>query len=130
MPSYLHPGVYVEEIPSGVKPIEGVGTSTAAFIGFTTKGAVEKPELILRFDDYVDDYGGLRDLGNAAVGDRMGLAVSAFFQNGGTKAYIGPVLSYYEVVREGDRMTDEGWDQMLRAGEEPPRPEWVYEFVR
>ena len=33
MPSYLHPGVYIEEIPSGSKPIEGVATSVAAFVG-------------------------------------------------------------------------------------------------
>ncbi len=88
MPTYLHPGVYIEEIPSGVKPIEGVGTSTAAFVGFTTKGPIGEPELLLKRDDYNSRYGGLRDLGAVAIGDRMGLAVSAFFQNGGTKAYV------------------------------------------
>jgi phage tail sheath protein FI len=88
MPTYLHPGVYIEEIPSGVKPIEGVGTSTAAFVGFTTKGPIGEAQLLLKRDDYDSRYGGLRDLGAAAIGDRMGLSVSAFFQNGGTKAYI------------------------------------------
>ena len=88
MPTYLHPGVYIEEIPSGVKPIEGVGTSTAAFVGFTTKGPIGEPQLLLKRDDYNSQYGGLRDLGTAAIGDRMGLSVSAFFQNGGTKAYV------------------------------------------
>lgn len=87
MPSYLHPGVYVEEIPSGSKPIEGVGTSTAAFIGFTTKGPVGEPNLISKWDDYDKEYGGIRNTG-AAKGDPMGFSVSAFFQNGGTKAYI------------------------------------------
>ena len=88
MPTYLHPGVYVEEVPSGVKPIEGVGTSTAAFIGYTTQGPVGTPELIHKWDDYVDQYGGLRDTGSDAKGDPMGHAVSAFYQNGGTSAYI------------------------------------------
>lgn len=88
MPTYLHPGVYVEEIPSGVKPIEGVGTSTAAFVGFTTKGPIGEPQLLLKRDDYTTGYGGLRDLGAQPIGDRMGLSVAAFFQNGGTKAYV------------------------------------------
>ena len=52
MPEYLHPGVYVEEIPSGSKPIEGVATSVAAFVGKATKGPVGKAELVQSFDDY------------------------------------------------------------------------------
>ena len=85
--AYLHPGVYVEEIPSGSKPIEGVGTSTAAFVGYTTKGPIGEPELILKWDDYVNQYGGIRDTEDP-VGDHMGFSVSAFYQNGGSKAYI------------------------------------------
>lgn len=88
MPTYLHPGVYIEEIPSGAKPIEGVSTSTAAFVGYTTKGPVNVPVLIFKFDDYVRRFGGLRSLGQEAEGDPMGFSVKAFFQNGGTKAYI------------------------------------------
>ena len=87
MPTYLHPGVYVEEIPSGSKPIEGVGTSTAAFVGYTTKGPIGEPELVLKWDDYDRRYGGIRDA-KAAEGDPMGFSVAAFFQNGGGKAYI------------------------------------------
>jgi phage tail sheath protein FI len=86
--AYLHPGVYVEEIPSGSKPIEGVGTSTAAFVGFTTKGPIGEPELIFKWDDYYKKYGGIRNLQKEKKGDPMGLSVAAFFQNGGTKAYI------------------------------------------
>jgi len=88
MPTYLHPGVYIEEIPSGAKTIEGVGTSTAAFIGYTTKGPLDTPLLLLNFDDYRRRYGGIRDLGAGDLGDAMGFSVSAFFQNGGTKAYV------------------------------------------
>lgn len=87
MPSYLHPGVYVEEIPSGSKPIEGVGTSTASFTGYTTKGPIGEPELLLKWDDYVNQYGGIRDTDNPK-GDPMGFAVKAFFQNGGKKTYV------------------------------------------
>lgn len=88
MPTYLHPGVYVEEIPSGAKPIEGVGTSTAAFVGYTTKGPMAEPTLIFKWDAYDDQFGGLRDTGKSAQGDPMGFAVYNFFLNGGTTAYI------------------------------------------
>ncbi len=88
MPTYLHPGVYVEEIPSGAKPIEGVGTSTAAFVGYTTKGPMAEPILIFKWDAYDDQFGGLRDTGKLAQGDPMGFAVYNFFLNGGTAAYI------------------------------------------
>ena len=88
MPTYLRPGVYVEEIPSGSKPIGGVGTSTAAFLGFTTRGTTDEPTLIFKWDDYQRLYGGIRDTGTSAQGDPMGHSVFAFFQNGGTAAYI------------------------------------------
>lgn len=88
MPTYLRPGVYIEEISSGSKPIEGVGTSTAAFVGYTTRGDIGKPTLIFKWDDYQRLYGGIRDTGGSAAGDPMGHSVSAFFQNGGTAAYI------------------------------------------
>lgn len=88
MPTYLRPGVYIEEISSGSKPIEGVGTSTAAFVGYTTKGDIGRPTLIFKWDDYDRLYGGIRDTGGALSGDPMGHSVSAFFQNGGTAAYI------------------------------------------
>jgi len=46
MPTYLSPGVYVEEIDSGSRPIEGVGTAVAAFIGLAQKGPFNQPTLI------------------------------------------------------------------------------------
>ncbi len=88
MTTYLHPGVYVEEIPSGSRPIEGVGTSTAAFVGYTTKGPVAEPTLLFKWSDYEQLFGGIRDLGKSEIGDPMGFAVYSFFQNGGTAAYI------------------------------------------
>jgi len=78
MPTYLHPGVYIEEIPSGAKPIEGVSTSIAAFIGFASRGPIGEPVLIQSWDDYVDRFGGV-----TSPTDAMGLAVNAFYLNGG-----------------------------------------------
>lgn len=94
MPSYSHPGVYVEEIRSGSRPIEAAGTSTAAFIGYTMRGPLEEPFLITRFDQYQARYGGIRPVatftagGITPMGDPMGLSLQAFFQNGGGRAYV------------------------------------------
>lgn len=82
--AYLHPGVYVEEIPSGSKPIEGVATSIAAFVGRATKGPVGEAELIQSFDDYNNLYGDI-----ASESDAMGFAVQSFYLNGGKSAFIG-----------------------------------------
>ncbi|MCK5666076.1 MAG: phage tail sheath family protein, partial [Thiotrichaceae bacterium] len=81
--AYLHPGVYIEEIPSGSKPIEGVATSVAAFVGKATKGPVGEAELIQSFDDYNNIYGDI-----ASEQDAMGLAVQSFYLNGGKSAFI------------------------------------------
>lgn len=83
MPTYLSPGVYIEEIPSGSKPIEGVSTSTAAFVGAALRGPVDTPVLIGKFDDYVATFGNI-----TSESDTMGLAVMAFYLNGGKAAYI------------------------------------------
>ncbi|MDM0030053.1 phage tail sheath family protein [Variovorax saccharolyticus] len=94
MPSYLTPGVYIEELPSGSRPIEGVATSTACFVGYTERGPMTVPTLIGSWDDYERSYGTLRRAttpvtGAAApMGDPMGHAVSTFFLNGGSKAYV------------------------------------------
>src|SRR5450755_1761997 len=52
MPEYLAPGVFVEEIDSGPKPIEGVGTNTAAFIGYAKSGEFNKPIFITSWTDF------------------------------------------------------------------------------
>ena len=95
MPTYLHPGIYIEEIPSGLIPIEAASTSTTVFLGYLTRGTVGEPELIFKQDDFVqkfgkinDQYGGIRDTDKSKLGDPMGHSISAFFVNGGRQAYI------------------------------------------
>ena len=83
--AYTNPGVYIEEVSSGVKPIEGAGTSTAAFIGQTEEGPTE-PTLIFKWADYENQFGGIQNLEDDP--DPMGLAVYTFFLNGGGAAYI------------------------------------------
>ncbi len=87
MPAYLHPGVYIEEIPSGAKPIEAVGTSVAAFVGPVQKGPAGEPELVHSWDEYEKTFGPI-----ASEKDAMGLAVSAFYLNGGKDAYIARIV--------------------------------------
>src|SRR5260370_2998691 len=76
-------GVYVEEIPSGVRTITGVATSITAFIGWAAKGPIKYAALVLSWADFVRIYGGFD-----ARSPYLGYAVSQFFINGGTQAYI------------------------------------------
>lgn len=114
MPTYLRPGVYIEEISSGSKPIEGVGTSTAAFVGYTTKGDIGKPTLIFKWDDYEALYGGIGDTAKSAQGDPMGHSVSAFFQNGGTAAYIVRLAAGAPARAEGFLEHPDNNSQLIR----------------
>jgi phage tail sheath protein FI len=83
MPSALtYPGVYVEEIPSGVRTITGVATSVTAFIGRARMGPVSKATTINSFGDFERIFGGLWAL------SEMSFAVRDFYLNGGSKAVI------------------------------------------
>jgi uncharacterized protein len=81
MPEYLHPGVFVEEIERGPRPVEGVPTSTAAFLGEAERGSV-RPRLITSYKEYQRWFGGV-------FGDDKFLpyAVYGFFENGGKRMY-------------------------------------------
>ena len=77
-----YPGVYVEEVPSGVRTIAGVATSIALFIGWAARGPTDRAVRLSSFADYESHYGGLdqRTL--------LGYAVRHFFDNGGADAYV------------------------------------------
>ena len=59
MPEYLSPGVYIEEVNTGPRPIEGVGTAMAAFVGFAPSGPANAPTLVTNWGQYVDTFGAL-----------------------------------------------------------------------
>jgi len=83
MPATLtYPGVYIEEVPSGVRTITGVATSLAAFVGRAARGPVDEPVTISSFGEFERRFGGLW----AKSG--LGFAVRDFFQNGGAQAVI------------------------------------------
>ncbi|HEX3864909.1 MAG TPA: phage tail sheath subtilisin-like domain-containing protein [Stellaceae bacterium] len=121
MPEYLSPGVYIEELPSGLKAIEGVSTSTAAFVGPASRGTVPgyvwpgsgtpnlpftpaggfvmvadpSPVLVTSFSEFQRNFGALLPI--APPGDPtdygyLGYSVRAFFDNGGKRAYIARIV--------------------------------------
>lgn len=90
MPEYLAPGVYVEETSFRSKSIEGVSTSTTAFVGPTRKGPIGgTPELITSFGDFERIYGGLNDLNFST--NYLAHAVRAYFNEGGSRLYVSRV---------------------------------------
>ena len=77
-----YPGVYIEEIPSGVRTITGVATSITAFVGRAQRGPVNKATTINSFGDFERIFGGLW------VDSTLGFAVRDFYLNGGSQAII------------------------------------------
>src|SRR4051812_23925431 len=83
MPATLtYPGVYIEEISSGVHTISGVATSTAAFVGWAPKGSTTSATRILSWSDFERKFGGIDSR------SILGYSVYHFFSNGGQDAYI------------------------------------------
>ena len=90
MPTYLTPGVYVEEVPSASKPIEGVGTSIAAFVGLAPGGPVNTPMRISNWSQFAKIYGDPEqpDNGPFMEGAYLAHSVYGFFMNGGALCWI------------------------------------------
>ncbi len=82
MPNYLSPGVYVEEVSGGVKPIAGVGTSIGGFVGIAEKGVVGKAIPITNWSQFVQEFGSFTTNGYLAYG------VFGFFAEGGTACFV------------------------------------------
>src|SRR5262245_31625288 len=86
MPEYLSPGVYVEELQTGPRPIEGVSTSTVGFVGLAQRGP-EWPRLVTSWLDFQRWYGSyVPDLSYLAY------AVQGYFDNGGQRCYVTRVV--------------------------------------
>ena len=90
MPTYLTPGVYVEEVPSANKPIEGVGTSVAAFVGLAPGGPVNTPMRISNWTQFAKIFGDPNnpDNGPFMEGAYLAHSVYGFFQNGGSAGWV------------------------------------------
>lgn len=89
MPEYLSPGVYVEEFDSGPSPMQGVGTSTAGFVGVAEKGPViGAPVLVTGPADFTRKFGGYLQASEFGEYRYLAYAVNNFFANGGGRAFI------------------------------------------
>src|SRR5438874_1761838 len=100
--SYLAPGVYMEEVSSGSRPIEAVGTAVAAFVGFAEKGPANEPVLVTSWTQFKRSFGDFVD------GYYLAHAVYGYFLNGGGTAYV---------VRVGEAALPAGGADVVSAGD-------------
>lgn len=124
MPQYLAPGVYVEEIP-GPRTIQGVGTSTAAFVGPCRFGPTSgRPELLTSYLDFARYYGDTNDLylGGNEVPNYLALGVKGFFDEGGTSAYVSRVFSY-SLTTPSSPITEDHASAIIPSTSSLPGPE-------
>jgi uncharacterized protein len=82
MSTYQSPGVYVEEVEAGSRPIEGVGTAVAAFVGIADRGPFNKPTLVTNWTQYTEQFG------EFVSGSYLAHAVYGYLNNGGGAAYV------------------------------------------
>jgi Bacteriophage tail sheath protein len=118
MPEYLSPGVYIEEVNKGTRPIEGVGTAMAAFVGFAPAGPANTPVLVTNWSQYVDTFGA----GDGNGGRRephlkdayLSHAVYGYFNNGGGRCYV------VRVTADGVTTTADGARASVGSGAQKP----------
>src|SRR5690349_19960276 len=86
--SYMSPGVYVEEVDRGSKPIEAVGMNTVGFLGESSKGPVNEPVLITNWSQFVKTFGDFKDCTQP-----IAHGVYGFFNNGDSHCFVDNVGS-------------------------------------
>src|SRR5438067_8048518 len=94
--TYTYPGVYVEEIPSGVHAIVGVATSNTAFVDFFKRGPVNEPQRITGLGDFERVFGGLDARSEACY------AIQQYYLNGGSIAFVNRVADEAAVAASLD----------------------------
>src|SRR5579884_213561 len=104
MPNYLSPGVYVEEVEAGSRPIEGVGTAVAAFVGLAESGPFNTPTLVTNWSQFTQTFGGF------APGSYLAHSVYGYFMNGGGACYV------VRIGGDGNGHVDEQARAALTAG--------------
>lgn len=115
MPEYLAPGVYMEEVEIGAKPIEGVSTSTAGFLGYAERGPLNKPTLVTSFAEFELIFGGFLPAKSSDGSKDLSMirwlayAVLGFFENGGKRVYVTRVAADTAAASSGSlpRVMDE-----------------------
>lgn len=102
MPEYLAPGVYIEEVSTGARPIEGVSTSTTGFAGPTERGSL-LPRLITSWEEYVRLYGDYVDRTPGHTAFYLPYAARGFFDNGGQRLFIARVTAEAAIAAATDQ---------------------------
>ncbi len=127
MPEYLSPGVYVEEVDTGSKPIEGVSTSTAGMIGVTERGPVGVPIFVTGVGEFTRWFGERLDPVLFTNGNgphyHLPTAVDGFFSNGGKRLFVTRVIDAGNAARALGVLFDRGGPAsaltaLLRSGRE------------
>ncbi len=104
--SYLSPGVYVEEVDRGSKPIEAVGTNTVGFLGESAKGPLNEAVLITNWSQFVKTFGDFKD-----CSEHLCHAVYGFFNNGGSRCFVVNVGAPVEAKQESKAPQGEKKDE-------------------
>jgi len=102
--SYLSPGVYVEEVDRGSKPIEAVGTNTVGFLGESAKGPINETVLCTNWSQFVKTFGDFKD-----CSEHLAHGVYGFFNNGGSRCFVvnvGAPEGAKHDVKIGDKKDD------------------------
>jgi len=113
VPEYLSPGVYIQEVDSGPRPIEGAGTACAAFVGFAPAapdGMNNRPVLVTNWSQFVERFGSLDEEGRRNPymdGAYMPHAVYGYFLNGGGRCYVTRVAPSNGKASDGKAMDGE-----------------------
>ncbi len=101
-----YPGVYIEEIPSGVHTITGVATSITAFVGTAKRGPINKAIRCLGFADFERRFGGLN------TDSELSYALRQFFQNGGSEAWV--VRLAKNAIAASQELVSDNGDKVVR----------------
>jgi phage tail sheath protein FI len=112
--SYLSPGVYVEEVDRGSKPIEAVGTNTVGFLGESSKGPLNESVLITNWSQFVKTFGDFKD-----CSEHLAHAVYGFFNNGGSRCFVvnvGAPETAKTEVKAADKKDDKAPAQVHVGG--------------
>src|SRR5215510_11070621 len=113
--SYLSPGVYVEEVDRGSKPIEAVGTNTVGFLGESGKGPQNEAVLITNWSQFVKTYGDFKD-----CSEHLAHAVYGFFNNGGSRCFVvnvgAPDAGHAVKPAAGDKKDDKAPAPVVGGG--------------
>ena len=118
--SYLSPGVYVEEVDRGSKPIEAVGTNTVGFLGESAKGPANEPVLCTNWSQFVKTFGDFKE-----CGEHLAHGVYGFFNNGGSRCFVvnvGAPDAAAQQAQQAQQAQNQGGDKGKDKDKPAPAP--------